>query len=208
MDKNTEAQPAPRKVDRRILRTRLALRDALMALIHERGYEKITVQDITDRANVARTTFYMHFSDKDDLLFQSMREIYESLIESLTHAEDGLLLQRESDPRDFEHVQRYADFYRVMLSERGSMPFLTRVRDLLAEALSDVILKPLLPQGQTPSMPLPLMGYALAGVQIAVIAWWLKHDNMRTSPQEMARLMGHFCTFGVNWGLGLEPPPT
>src|SRR5688572_15483761 len=68
-----------RKVDRRIQRTRTLLRDALMRLIIRRGYDEITIQDITDEANVARTTFYLHFSDKDDLLFSTMRDVYEDL---------------------------------------------------------------------------------------------------------------------------------
>src|SRR5690242_13310 len=66
-------QKAP---DRRIQRTRQLLLDSLIQLILEKGYESITVQDIIDRANVGRSTFYSHFQDKEDLLlsgFESMR---------------------------------------------------------------------------------------------------------------------------------------
>jgi len=206
MDESSSSA-APRKPDRRILRTRQALRDALMALIHERGYEGITVQDITDKANIARTTFYLHFTDKDDLLFQSMREVYEPLLKALPNLQDAPLSE-EADARDFEHVQRHADFYRVMLSERGSMPFLVRVLDLLAESFSETILPPLLPEGAEPQAPLGLLGYALAGMEVAVIAWWLKHDQMATPPPQMARYVEHLCSFGLAWmlNLGLEPP--
>src|SRR5258707_301232 len=53
--------------DRRVRRTRRALREALVALIVERGYEKVTVQDVLDRADIGRSTFYAHYRDKDDL---------------------------------------------------------------------------------------------------------------------------------------------
>ena len=59
------------KVDRRIQRTRQLLEDALIALILEKGYDKITVQNIVDQANVGRSTFYSHFLDKDDLMENS-----------------------------------------------------------------------------------------------------------------------------------------
>ncbi|MBC8171477.1 MAG: helix-turn-helix transcriptional regulator, partial [Anaerolineae bacterium] len=72
-----------RKLDRRKQRTRQLLRDALMALIVAQGYDTITVQDIADAANVARTTFYLHFKDKDELLFEGMREMYETMFEEM-----------------------------------------------------------------------------------------------------------------------------
>ena len=60
-----------RKVDRRIQRTRQLLEDALIALILEKGYDKITVQNIFDQANAGRSTFYSHSLDKDDLMENS-----------------------------------------------------------------------------------------------------------------------------------------
>lgn len=193
-----------RKPDRRIAKTRHALREALMALIAERGYENITIQDITERADVARTTFYLHFSDKDDLLFQSMREIYELLIDAMPHMDEGILNNRGADASDFLHVQEYADFYRIMLSEKGSMTFLTRVRDLLAEAFKDSILKPSVPPERQARVPLDLLGYVVAGIQISTIVWWLKHDQMRTPPLTMSQWMELVCIYGLNWGLSLD----
>lgn len=57
--------------DRRVRRTRRALHQALIGLMLERGYARITVQDILDRADVGRSTFYAHFRNKDDLLVGS-----------------------------------------------------------------------------------------------------------------------------------------
>lgn len=64
------------KTDRRVQRTRELLQKSLIDLIGERGYDAITIQDIVDRANVARTTFYVHYGSKDDL-FLSCHEAEE-----------------------------------------------------------------------------------------------------------------------------------
>ena len=66
-----------RKVDRRIQRTRQLLDNALIELILEKEYDKITVQNIIDQANVGRSTFYAHYLDKDDLLEKSMERTME-----------------------------------------------------------------------------------------------------------------------------------
>lgn len=61
--------------DRRRARTRKMLSDALMGLILERGYDAITIQDITDKANLSRATFYLHFGDKQDLYLCSLERV-------------------------------------------------------------------------------------------------------------------------------------
>ena len=63
------------RADRRVARTRRALKEALTDLILERGYESVTVQDVIDRADVGRSTFYAHFLDKDDLLMAILADL-------------------------------------------------------------------------------------------------------------------------------------
>lgn len=65
--------------DRRIRRTREVLHGALISLMTEKSYESITIQEIIDRANVGRTTFYAHFSDKDDLVIWALQRLQEVL---------------------------------------------------------------------------------------------------------------------------------
>ena len=61
--------------DRRVGKTRKALKEALTDLILEKGYEAVTVQDVIDRADVGRSTFYAHFVDKDDLLMAILADL-------------------------------------------------------------------------------------------------------------------------------------
>src|ERR1700690_720814 len=90
------ASPAPplslrtpaRKPDRRVLHTRETLGDALVNLMHEKPFEEITVQHILDRAGVSRSTFYTHFSDKNDLFLSDVEEFFEMMAFALTRRKD------------------------------------------------------------------------------------------------------------------------
>src|SRR5512138_3309001 len=72
------------KIDARVRRTRDALGDALVGLMQEKPFEAITVQDVLDRAKVGRSTFYVHYSDKDDLLMSDAEEFFEAISMALS----------------------------------------------------------------------------------------------------------------------------
>src|SRR5215510_7441366 len=73
-----------KKTDARVRRTRDALGDALIALMQEKAFDTITVQDVLDRAHVSRSTFYAHYSDKDDLLMSDAEEFFEAISTALS----------------------------------------------------------------------------------------------------------------------------
>src|SRR5512134_762137 len=75
--------------DRRVQRTRQSLQDALVELIVEKGYEDITIQDVIDRANVGRSTFYTHFLDKEDLFLSEFEGLWRQLEQSLAGEDAG-----------------------------------------------------------------------------------------------------------------------
>lgn len=200
-------QPQPRKLDRRAIRTRRALRDALIALILEKGYEAVTVQDITDRADLNRGTLYLHYRDKQDLLLKSSADAHEELIAkftpiapnslSLDHAERHLTLV-------FEHVAANADFYRVMLGDHGVAAFSKRLREVVAQVglMRLDQLSRLRPVRAVP--PELIAGYA-GGAIIGVVEWWLQH-NFPMSPAVAARETLHLIVRGVYPTLGLDDP--
>lgn len=200
-----EATTATKKPDRRVQRTLALLRDALMELIQEKGYDAITVQDITDRANVARTTFYLHFKDKDELLFEGMRVIYDELVErELRVARDSTLGFLDiASPSDFEHVAEHAAFYRVMLSERGSMAFTVRVLDYLASVCLTDIMDPLEASGKQPRIPPGFIAHILAGAQVGMMRWWLQ-NGMPHTPDEMGIMGRDLIVNGLGWALGMH----
>ncbi len=201
----------PRKEDRRKERTRQLLRDALLELIPEKGYEAITLQDITDRANVARPTFYLHFSDKQDLLFSSLREIYDDLAERQhMYCEPLDLLIQSLDgvgDSDFQHVADHADFYRVMLTDKGSMAFVLMVLEYLSTVMGSELVNKLADENHDARIPADFISSFLAGAEIGIVNWWLKSNNMRYLPQQVSRMMNHLSLLGMNWALRLDIQP-
>src|SRR5262245_44997259 len=103
-------------VDRRIQRTRETLHSALMALVVEVPYARITVQQILDRANVGRSTFYSHFQDKDELLIWGTQHLRETLVASrrqLAPSPENLI---QFSGAMFEHADRYRKIYRALVN--------------------------------------------------------------------------------------------
>jgi len=70
--------------DRRVRRTRRALREAMLDLMEEKGYDQVTVEELTDRADIGRTTFYLHYSAKQDLLLEQFGELLDQLVVQLS----------------------------------------------------------------------------------------------------------------------------
>ena len=198
----------PRKEDRRKERTRQLLRDALLELIPEKGYEAISLQDITDRANVARPTFYLHFKDKQDLLFSSLREIYDDLV-ARQHGSHADLIQlmtnlETAEDSDFQHVAKHAEFYKVMLSDKGSIAFLVMVLEYLSTIMESELVNKIAPNGTAARIPPDLIASYLAGAELGIVNWWLKHNDMRYSPQQISRMLNHLCLLGMGWALKLD----
>ncbi len=206
-----DAEP---KLDRRARRTRALLREALLELILEKGFDAITVKDITDRADVSRVTFYLHFKTKEELLFSSMRDIYDDLVQHVRLLGDPnevlcqvMMGNHEAclDATDFKHVAEYARFYKVLLSDKGAASFVVQVRRYLAEMFRQHSIDPMTQEHGAPRVPPDLLAHALAGAQIGAISWWLESD-MQYTPEEMARMFYSIVGFGLWWSLGLSVP--
>jgi len=199
-------------LDRRQRRTRKLLRDALMQLIVEKGFDSLSVQDIADRADVSRATFYLHFRDKEDLLFNSMRELYDDLADKVHLFNDpqdvlAQIMVGNHDAcleaSDFRHVAEYANFYRVLLSEKGVASFMVQVRHYLAQIFQEQIVDPALVAGNGPRLPPGLVAHAMAGAHISIISWWLEAGTQFT-PEQMAQMAYSLSAFGIWWSLGVE----
>jgi AcrR family transcriptional regulator len=196
---------APVKRDRRIARTQQLLSSALMELVVERGYNEITIQDIVDRADVSRATFYLHYRDKDELLFASMEKIYDGLVndhKDWEHPDFSAPLDEDvlCEAGDYEHVAEYADFYRAMLSKNGSVGFVLRVMSYLAQVMQPVLEKQAEQEGVEPKVPVDLIAAFWAGAEIGVMKWWLEND-LKYTPEEMAKMQYLLSVQGLAWAL-------
>jgi AcrR family transcriptional regulator len=174
-------------MDRRVQRTRQLLRDALMELILEKGYENITVQQITDHANLGRATLYLHYpGGKEELLLQSLKTLFEELSEQLKSVTRENFVTSPPSLIAFEHAAANKKLYRVMLGSHGNSSLQSKIRQLIADAIQEqvsrVVSPDLLP------VPLPVLGQHAAGALMALITWWLEADAAYT-PAEMAQMM-------------------
>lgn len=185
----------PKKTDRRVLRTRQMLRDALIELIVEKGYDAITVQDITDRANVGRTTFYLHYGHKDDLLLNGLQEMYQEIIQQI---EPG----RMNDSADWAHIAQYVEFYKMMMGPKGSQQFTVQLRDFLVEIGIKHVVSPLQSDESKLRVPGGLMAHFVAGAQLGMVTWWLSNTE-KYPPETIANLAQALTLRGLQWGLGL-----
>ena len=95
------------KQDRRVQRTLKLLKEALIELILEKGYDSVTVQDITDRANLGRATFYFHYKDKDELLVEMLDEVVNELVEQIKKEPLDMKNLRETRPALLVEPRRF-----------------------------------------------------------------------------------------------------
>src|SRR5438552_14100336 len=151
--------------DRRVQRTRALLQDALMALMVERGYEATTVQDIIDRANVGRATFYAHFADKETLLVSRL----EDLRAMLAHQQQRARGLGFSLPM-LEHARAHLPLYGAIVGRTSGAFVLQRIHRIIAD-LAALDLKTLGLKA-TPERPGLATEY-IAGAFMAVPTWWV-----------------------------------
>ncbi len=179
--------------DRRIVRSKRALRDALIALMEERGYEAFTVNDLCARADLNRGTFYNHFRDKEDLLLTLEDEVIadlERFRESLQRLSLAELLRVRTGRTPlpflvelFDYLRAQADFLHAVMGPGGDIRFAPRLRDAVCTDLIENILHDRYRENPTPFVNYYVAFYASA--YLGVITRWLEM-GMAESSEEMA----------------------
>ncbi len=184
--------------DRRTQRTRKMLESALIALIEEEGYDNITVQHITDRANIGRATFYLHYKDKEQLLLTTLQSLLDDLDQQLS----PLTFQdlATDNPRltvtVFQHIANHSNLYRVLLSERGAAFVKHSLLTYVARQAERYGVIGLLSTVQQPIIPLSFLAEHVGATLLTAIAWWLRHGQDKT-PEEMGWIVHKLIRSGV-----------
>ncbi len=168
--------------DRRAQRTRQLLHDAMFSLMLEKRYDKITVQDIIDRANVGRSTFYAHFQDKEDLALSGMVQMLDQLGQAVGQDTSGGLSLMPVLAL-FQHVQENQHFFKALTRGRGLDLFFERGQVYWTQRL-EAALQAQLPQGQSSSVPIPIIATSVSGALITLLKWWLD-NKMPYTPERM-----------------------
>ncbi len=183
--------------DRRVRRSRRQLAQALLDLIAEKGYEAITIQEIADRADLNRATFYLHFASKEDLLIAALRDQFDALVTAMDAIAptDPPWDNQAYDRLLFEHIADHADVYGALLGAHGLGLVIHQVITYMAQVI-ERDLHTQMPESAALNAPAPVVSYFYAGGLFALIKWWLE-QGMPLPPQEMAALTNRLCARGV-----------
>lgn len=180
------------KTDHRVLRTRNRLGDALIALIREKSFEEITVQAVLDRAGVGRSTFYVHYRDKDDLLLSDIEDFLESFSTALKRqgtSKTRLLPVQEF----FAHIRDEHEVYGALVRSDKVNDVMALARGLFARSIDErlqiagVGVEPIRRSAEA---------HALAGSFFSLLDWWLD-KGMKLDPKEMDDLFHRLAWNGL-----------
>ena len=193
-----------KKIDRRVQRTRELLRDALTELILEKGYEETTVQDILDRANLGRSTFYLHYRDKDELLVSQFEYLQQMIREIDAHApahHPGRRAVRYSPTLAFfKHVESRRKIYKALVGKQGG-EIVQRYLYKYCVNLAGQHMSSLISVGKKPPVPKELVVHFIASSFLSVLSWWLNHDIPCTA-EEIDGMYYLLVLPGINAALG------
>lgn len=171
----------PRKPDRRIASTRNRLGSALIALILEKPFDSITVQEVLDRADVSRSAFYTHYKDKNDLLLTDLEEFFERVGTALTRSQeksDRVMPVREL----FAHVREAAHVLRALTDSGRYHDMMELAQGSFARGIERRLADS--PRGQRiPKDQLSAMAHAHAGALLSLMTWWIQRGGNKTAAQ-------------------------
>ena len=187
-----------KKMDRRVLRSRRLLKNAIIELIKEKHYDLITVQDIIDKADVGRSTFYAHFRDKEDLFRGDWEAFLRHFVGQFRWEDlpDGELVPMKGA---LEHLKDFHAFYRGLVRSGKIGQVFSYGQRYLAELIESELTKR--NSGVKDGLvPVGLMSNYLSEEIFSVLKWWLD-NNMPHSPERMERIFHTLVMPGLSLSL-------
>jgi AcrR family transcriptional regulator len=193
-----------KKADRRTHRTRRSLSEALVGLIKEKRFDDITVQNVIERADVGRSTFYSHFRDKEDLFQRD----WERFLDDFAHAIEWKRAGSGSfipAAYLFQHLQEYQQFYLGLVRSRKAEAVFKTGAAYLAQLIENSLTE--LVTDRPGGLPIPIVANYLATELFALLKWWLD-QGMPYSPQQMDEIFHELVTPVVAKVLAPASAPT
>ncbi|HEX2619641.1 MAG TPA: TetR/AcrR family transcriptional regulator [Phototrophicaceae bacterium] len=175
------------KQNLRLRRTQKLLRETLIDLIEERGFDALTVGELTSKAMVSRAAFYRNYQDKYDLVEQIFEEVMSTLRGTMMYT------GHEQHPPQvwitfFEHIAEYERLYRALLGSKGSPWFVRKMRGSLTELVKA---HERIPDQQSDTAGMvfkfsdTFVPDLVSAMLVEAIIWWLEH-GMPNTPTEIA----------------------
>jgi AcrR family transcriptional regulator len=183
-----------RKPDERIRRTRERLGTALLELLHEKAIDDVTLQEVLDRATVGRSTFYLHFRDKNDLLLSQLENFLQVMSTALS-------VRKEESHRVvpvaemFGHIASARKFYRALADSGHLTEFFELAQGYFARGI-ERRLREAKPAPKVPQGELAARACALAGSLLSLLRWWMDR-GAKEPPSEMDQLFHRMVWNGL-----------
>lgn len=173
----------PTETDRRVLKTKAALRDAMLSLMAPKGWDELSIQEICNAANVGRSTFYVHYQSKDDLLAESLNDLRDQLALHATAA-GGPGLQFL--PGLLAHMAEQRAVFKAAIGRRSGHGVVRRFKEMVFQ-LVEIELK----RQRHPAAKSPWVARFVAGGIVDAMAWWVdapKPPTIKVLERELDQL--------------------
>jgi AcrR family transcriptional regulator len=174
---------AKKRIDRRTQRTRHQLGRALVELVEQKRFDDITVQDVIDRADVGRSTFYTHFRDKEDLFRKDWEKFLDFLAQQINWEQAGT---GSFMPIQFlfSHLQDAQTFYQGLVRSRKTDGLMKSGSEYLSQKIESALNRRV---KHKPAIPIPILTSYLANEMFVLLGWWLE-QGMPYSPERMDKI--------------------
>jgi AcrR family transcriptional regulator len=175
------------RFERRRQKTRQALKDVVAALVVEKGYDAVTIQDITERANVGLGTFYVHFANKEELVWTVIKETFEEM----ERVSRQWLVVLPLEQRDylsfvgfFQYIGQKGSLLHAAAAGRGSVKLTAFISDYMAQRAEQRI------REDDPftaiDIPTEVAAQFMTGALMRLVLWWVETPNEYTAEQMAA----------------------
>jgi len=183
---------SPRAEDRRVKRTKRVLRECLFSLLEEKSIDDITVKELTEAADVNRSTFYFYYNDINDMMMQIQNEIFE-VFENTVMSTEGRFVTVD-DFRDYIlrfllFCKEYEKICKFVISNDPNNFLSSKIKKTLLAQIPDS--SKIFPENE-PRRYLTCFG--LFAIWETIIQWM--YDGMKVEPEKMAEFLSQAYFYG------------
>lgn len=181
--------------DRRIIRSKKLIKSAFIELINEKGFETLTVRDITKKADINRGTFYLHYEDKYDLLEQLEDEVISEMYKLIKDINSEEIVNFRLNDKPLPFVVKIIEYIgsnalmKRLLGSKGHSSFQMKVKELMKTNL-------LLKRGEEKiTVPIDYLMAYISSAHLGVIQHWLD-QGQKEAPEDIAKILLEMSLFG------------
>jgi len=177
------------RFERRKQRTRGQLKQAAIEMVREKGYDNITIQDITNRADLGRATFYLYYKDKEEIVWEAIRDEWDRVDRDLNkdYSPYQTFDEYPGLVASFQQAAAQRDLYKIMFGSSGSAALIRRMEAYLAaEVEREIKQRHIL--GLFSNLPPVLVAQFIIGAGVRLMVWWIETPN-EYSVEKMASML-------------------